>query len=321
MTDTYDPAPLLQRIASTTGHQPRGSATQLTARCPAHDDHNASLSIGISTDKAKLHCHAGCGTLDIVHALGLTMRDLFPAGAWGRDREQSRAGSDDFMPCGWNSKTRATDPAHRKVAEYLYRDQRGQVVFGVARCALKGNGCQGFRQWRPDPTAKSGRRWSRTLPDGTRVGEGLPYRLPELLAAIKAGRTVYVCEGEKDADRLAGLDYPATCNAQGGGPGKWTQQHAAWLEGAHVVVIADRDATGRTHAEHVVNTLMPAARSIEVVRAHHGKDISDHLDAGGTLLNVHIVAVPKPAPGADPDGPPMDHPCFCPTCKSVRGGA
>ncbi len=43
----------------------------------------------------------------------------------------------------------------------------------------------------------------------------VPFRLPELRAAIKAGRTIFVVEGEKDADALRALDFCATTSAQG----------------------------------------------------------------------------------------------------------
>jgi DNA primase len=38
-----------------------------TARCPAHDDKNPSLSVSVSPDgKILAHCHAGCSFKDIV---------------------------------------------------------------------------------------------------------------------------------------------------------------------------------------------------------------------------------------------------------------
>jgi hypothetical protein len=50
------------------------------ARCPAHDDRNASLSVGEGRDgRALVFCHAGCRTADIMAAIGFTMRDLFIA--------------------------------------------------------------------------------------------------------------------------------------------------------------------------------------------------------------------------------------------------
>src|SRR5690606_20731894 len=47
------------------------------ARCPAHDDYNPSLSIRDAGEKLLIHCFAGCSPLDIVHALGLELSDLF----------------------------------------------------------------------------------------------------------------------------------------------------------------------------------------------------------------------------------------------------
>lgn len=49
------------------------------ARCPSHEDQQASLSIKEAPDdlRALLFCHAGCSTADIVRAIDLTMADLF----------------------------------------------------------------------------------------------------------------------------------------------------------------------------------------------------------------------------------------------------
>lgn len=50
-----------------------------TAQCPAHDDHSPSLSIQATADQTVLiKCWAGCTADEIVTALGLTLRDLFP---------------------------------------------------------------------------------------------------------------------------------------------------------------------------------------------------------------------------------------------------
>ena len=53
---------------------------QYSARCPAHDDGINSLSLSLGEDgRILLHCHAGCAVDDIVHSLGLELKDLFPA--------------------------------------------------------------------------------------------------------------------------------------------------------------------------------------------------------------------------------------------------
>lgn len=49
------------------------------ASCPAHDDRSPSLSIRETDDGTILiRCWAGCGAAEIVAAVGLELRDLFP---------------------------------------------------------------------------------------------------------------------------------------------------------------------------------------------------------------------------------------------------
>jgi hypothetical protein len=52
-----------------------------SARCPAHEDRRASLSIGKDDGTALVKCHAGCDTSAILAAVGLKLADLFPAKA------------------------------------------------------------------------------------------------------------------------------------------------------------------------------------------------------------------------------------------------
>lgn len=49
------------------------------ACCPAHDDRDPSLSVREADDgKVLVHCWAGCTTREILAAIGLELRDLFP---------------------------------------------------------------------------------------------------------------------------------------------------------------------------------------------------------------------------------------------------
>src|SRR6478736_5769455 len=57
----------------------RKSGDGWSARCSAHDDQRASLSIGEGEDgRVLLKCHAGCKVEDVVSAIGLAVRDLMP---------------------------------------------------------------------------------------------------------------------------------------------------------------------------------------------------------------------------------------------------
>lgn len=56
----------------------QSTASGWSALCPAHDDHNPSLSIAEGeAGRVLVHCHAGCETEAVLAALDLAMSDLF----------------------------------------------------------------------------------------------------------------------------------------------------------------------------------------------------------------------------------------------------
>lgn len=60
----------------------RAQGRRWTARCPAHFDKSPSLSISESAEGVVLvKCHAGCATEEVLAAVGLSFRDLFPEGS------------------------------------------------------------------------------------------------------------------------------------------------------------------------------------------------------------------------------------------------
>ncbi|MGB6212074.1 AAA family ATPase [Pseudomonas mandelii] len=61
------------------------------AVCPAHQDKSPSLSLSQAEDgRALVHCFAGCKTRDVLGAVGLEMRDLFPESLSQEQRKQFR---------------------------------------------------------------------------------------------------------------------------------------------------------------------------------------------------------------------------------------
>lgn len=272
---------VLERLYQATGSIPRGSDVQKSCRCSAHDDRNASLSIRLDADKVLLHCHAGCTVEDILASLELAPADLFNEPLRREDR-RDRPADDTWMPC--------TKDEHRRVAEYRYTDEQGNLIHGVVRCDRKQ-----FWQWRPDATAKSGRRWKLNDEQGKRLVRAVPFRLPQVLKAIAEDRVIWLCEGEKDCLALVGRGLEATCNA--GGAGKWTLEHAQFFKGADISIVADRDEAGEKHAKAVVETLRGIARSVYVYQAAEGKDAADHLEAGYSDTQFIQVWAPIPFPG------------------------
>jgi hypothetical protein len=57
--------------------KPGHGGDRCEAQCPAHDDHNASLSVTGLTGRALIWCHAGCDTDDVLGKLGMTRADLY----------------------------------------------------------------------------------------------------------------------------------------------------------------------------------------------------------------------------------------------------
>lgn len=175
-----------------------------------------------------------------------------------------------------------TAAGKRVVATYAYTDAGGDVVFEVVRYEPKE-----FRQRRPD--GKGGYLWNLT---GV---QPVPYRLPEVIEAIGLGRTVFIVEGEKDADRLWAVGIPATCNA--GGAGKWRAEFASYFKKADIVVLPDNDEAGADHADKVARCLALVAATLRVVclpGLSRKGDVSDWMDNGGSAPGLQTLADKAP---------------------------
>lgn len=157
----------------------------------------------------------------------------------------------------------------RLVARYDYTDERGKLVSQVLRYQPKS-----FRHRCPD--GRGGWRWNVHDPAALTL-----YRLPRVLQAVRAGQVVYVVEGEKDVEAVERAGGVATCSP--GGAGEWRRDYSQRLQGARVVIVADRDWAGRRHAARVAGSLRSVAADVRMVDPAVGKDAADHLAAGRTL--------------------------------------
>jgi hypothetical protein len=133
----------------------------------------------------------------------------------------------------------ATGPAgvpldYHEVASFDYLDAAGKLTLQVVRFEPNDRGAgrgKTFRQRRP--LQGGAMVWN------TKDVVPVPYRLPELIADIKDGATIFVVEGEKCVDALRDQGVPATTNA--GGAGHWSEDHVKWFAGAKVVILSDND--------------------------------------------------------------------------------
>ena len=168
------------------------------------------------------------------------------------------------------------------VATYDYKDENGELLFQCVRYNPKD-----FKQRHPDGSGD----WIWNLKGVRRV----LYRLPELIQDIRNGFTIFVVEGEKDVNAMRERGLPATCNPLGAG--KWTDEYTAILRGADVVVIADKDKDGRSHAQTVATRLYGNVAGLRVIELPE-KDPALFFENGGNLKN--LISLSDAAPHWQP---------------------
>lgn len=245
------------------------TGTGWQARCPAHEDDHASLSVSEGADGSTLiHCHAGCDPQAIVGAVNMTLADLFPPKI-------------------------APPKADKKiVATYDYHDEQGVVLFQSVRFYPKD-----FLQRHKSP----GGTWVWNIKGVRRV----LYRLPHL----KGQMVAWIVEGERDADTLAAMGLPATTSPAGAGKWKREYTEQLQQAGiTHVVVLPDNDVPGAKHAETVARACCAVGVPVKVVPLpgvpDHG-DVSDWMAMGHTKADLLALAKTTPRYTTEPETPPV----------------
>jgi len=155
---------------------------------------------------------------------------------------------------------------------YDYQDEDGNLLYQVVRKPGKV-----FVQRRPDGNGG----WIYNLDGVTRV----LYRLPELVEA-DIDETIFVVEGEKDADRLVADGLTVTTVS--GGAGKWQDSYNRYFKDRLVCVLPDNDKPGLEHAKTICRAIQNIATQIKVLHLPVGskEDVSDWLDQGGTKTKL-----------------------------------
>jgi hypothetical protein len=227
--------------------------------CPAHDDHEPSLSIACKDGKPLFVCRAGCDQDEVVSAL--RSRGL------------------------WNVETAAPPRRSRGIAaEYNYRDQNGELRYQVVRTDPKG-----FYQRRPNGAPDH-------FVNNMHGVEPLPYRLPELLG--DPGAVIYVPEGEKDCDALGELGFVATTNHGGAGKwstkiSRWLRDRAV------VILPDNDDAgrAHARDVASKLKGIAASVRIVELPGLPAKGDVSDWIAAGGAAEDLErLTALAVGAP-------------------------
>jgi putative DNA primase/helicase len=221
---------------------PKRAGVGWRARCPAHPDRRASLTVGAGDGgRALLHCFAGCSFEQIMAALGLDPRDAFPGNAPAirpRPPRGQRGGHETL-----EGAIAAVGLVETGRWLYVRSDKR---IFAHVVRFLDGGG-KTYRQFK---RAKSG-RWVMGIPTGKRPLFGLGQIVP--------GEPLFVTEGEKAAVAVQSMGLSAVCSMNGASsPGRtdWRPARAASM----VILLPDNDHAGRGYAESV-RALIGEARS------------------------------------------------------------
>ena len=219
----------------------KSSGNGAMAKCPAHEDRTASLSINTGDDgRVLLKCHAGCSVDDILHAVHLERRDLFSQNGNGNSPRQI-------------------------VATYDYNTTTGDLLSQVVRYAPKD-----FRQRRPDGNGG----WIYSVKGVTRV----VYRLPELQG--QQAIFIAEGEQDVDRLASIGIPA-TTCagGAERWRDDYATQLADAGVK--RVAILPDNDKPGRKHAEQVAGICDAAGLDVRIVTLPdlpEKGDVSDYLD-------------------------------------------
>jgi putative DNA primase/helicase len=227
-----------------------GGPEQFSAKCPGHEDRAASLSVSEDDAGAILvFCHAGCGHEEIVTAMGLQPKHLFPehdAPIDLQDLASAKHLSVEFL------RQHGLHDIEGAGVGITYRTPDGRSLVKV-RSAL---------------AAKDGSRWPKGEPA---VAYGL-WRLPEFLAQ----QWLLLVEGETDTLTGWFYNYP-TIGIPGAAAVKGTVT-TSMLSGITTVYVVQEPDTGgekfvRDFASHLA--ALGWAGTSRVIQFEGVKDLND----------------------------------------------
>lgn len=226
--------------------------------CPYHADSNPSCSV--SPTKQVFHCF-GCLAKGTLPELVMKLKDIEKGAAYR------------FMAEVNGQTVEFKEPDSTAQAIYSYRDRKNRLIKQVLRRPGKK-----FVQRRP---VRGGKDWAYDV-------DGLQPTLYNL-QWFDFADVVCLCEGEKDADTITGLQL---FTASGGGvfgstsgsSSSWQDSLADDLKGKKIVVMPDSDEAGERYCVEVIKSL--EARGIEHVVVSFSdtgaKDVTDFIEQGGT---------------------------------------
>lgn len=233
-----------------------GSNGSYQAKCPAHDDHRASLSITVKDSKILISCHAGCATEDVVAAVKLSMVDLF-------------------------LDKKVADPVVVREMRHDIRSYEGKLIATHIRQEYA-NGEKTFYWLR---NGSKGLKGLKT--------KDLPLFNSERLADYPDSDPIVILEGEKKTKTLfdLGVITLGTVTGADGCPSLGALKPIAKRPGV-VYLWPDNDAPGRTHMAAIAAAFLDLGKTVRMIdwkQAPPKGDAGDFVKQGGTLEQMQAL--------------------------------
>lgn len=277
-----------EEVARRLGGRRNGSGW--SARCPAHNDRNPSLSISEGEGgRVLLHCHAGCAQEAVIDALR-------KVGMWPeRERNLSKSAAKPMSrndrpveapkaPSDSETRDDPAAPSHpqfgRPDSTFEYHDATGALIGLISRWDRNND-----KTIRPAIPDGSGWRWA-AFPAPRPL-----YRLPDISA--HTAKTVLMVEGEKTAEAARLILDELVVTTWPGGAEATAKADLAPLIGRNVVLWPDNDEAGQKAMRDVAARLLElGAASVRVVALPPGLpagwDLADTIPA--TLDIERLIA-------------------------------
>ena len=128
-------------------------------------------------------------------------------------------------------------------------------------------------------------------------GQKAPLYNANVLHNMDEG-TIFITEGEKDADTLSHLDdIPATTIPNGAGFSQWIDLYNDGLQGKDIIILTDNDDVGKNYGIKVAQNTLNIAKSVKIIPATEiwdkcppKGDISDIVQALGEDEATQLLA-------------------------------
>lgn len=277
---------LLERLA----HVKPAGPDRWTATCPAHGSgRNRALSIRLEGERVLLHCFAGCPAEAVLHAVGLSWRELYRGSdrPWLAPRRRAEAPTPEAgVREPWERWWKSAKPDHPLLRAYLRARGLNIEPPPSLRLALWGDRPVVLARVEDVRGELRGLHLTFLEPDGSgRKEKKLAAGSKPLGAAIR----LYPLEADKPLALTEGIETALAVRGVTGWP-VWACVSAGGLERvvlppeAHEVVIAaDHDRAGLEAARKLAGRLLAEGRRVRLaVPRTPGADWLDVLVANKT---------------------------------------